>query len=158
MIRRPPRSTLFPYTTLFRSHKSNAVVCSYYFFAIIRFRQAKIAHSQYSSKPTRLPCIHSTHPNRPYMHSIQTAHAFTVLIQTAHTFTAGLCRQRCCLASNPYLWCRQSFHMLECSPGSFLWPSPSSSRWVLLGGPCRSLSSPAVKQLSSEQASSHLKT
>src|SRR2546427_7780253 len=23
MIRRPPRSTLFPYTTLFRSHKSN---------------------------------------------------------------------------------------------------------------------------------------
>src|SRR3712207_9428294 len=26
MIRRPPRSTLFPYTTLFRSHKGNRVV------------------------------------------------------------------------------------------------------------------------------------
>src|SRR5258708_30693731 len=25
MIRRPPRSTLFPYTTLFRSHSSSAV-------------------------------------------------------------------------------------------------------------------------------------
>src|ERR1039457_7479816 len=25
MIRRPPRSTLFPYTTLFRSHSSNAI-------------------------------------------------------------------------------------------------------------------------------------
>src|SRR2546429_7244420 len=28
MIRRPPRSTLFPYTTLFRSHASHAVVAS----------------------------------------------------------------------------------------------------------------------------------
>src|SRR5256886_3786179 len=27
MIRRPPRSTLFPYTTLFRSHRPNVVVC-----------------------------------------------------------------------------------------------------------------------------------
>src|SRR2546422_4918105 len=27
MIRRPPRSTLFPYTTLFRSRQSNAVRC-----------------------------------------------------------------------------------------------------------------------------------
>src|SRR5260370_10805741 len=26
MIRRPPRSTLFPYTTLFRSHRPGAVV------------------------------------------------------------------------------------------------------------------------------------
>src|SRR5258707_6146381 len=28
MIRRPPRSTLFPYTTLFRSHKTPVVVVS----------------------------------------------------------------------------------------------------------------------------------
>src|SRR3712207_9147037 len=27
MIRRPPRSTLFPYTTLFRSHQGKFVVC-----------------------------------------------------------------------------------------------------------------------------------
>src|SRR5258707_9777366 len=26
MIRRPPRSTLFPYTTLFRSHEPNAMI------------------------------------------------------------------------------------------------------------------------------------
>src|SRR5690349_23924285 len=26
MIRRPPRSTLFPYTTLFRSHRSNLLI------------------------------------------------------------------------------------------------------------------------------------
>src|SRR3712207_7352113 len=30
MIRRPPRSTLFPYTTLFRSHLSNVVFCLLY--------------------------------------------------------------------------------------------------------------------------------
>src|SRR2546430_11548796 len=29
MIRRPPRSTLFPYTTLFRSAGSSAAVCSH---------------------------------------------------------------------------------------------------------------------------------
>src|SRR2546425_8667254 len=28
MIRRPPRSTLFPYTTLFRSLRAPAVICS----------------------------------------------------------------------------------------------------------------------------------
>src|SRR5258708_17616014 len=28
MIRRPPRSTLFPYTTLFRSQRPSALVCS----------------------------------------------------------------------------------------------------------------------------------
>src|SRR5438552_13908412 len=28
MIRRPPRSTLFPYTTLFRSQNPNSFVCS----------------------------------------------------------------------------------------------------------------------------------
>src|SRR3712207_7697605 len=28
MIRRPPRSTLFPYTTLFRSYNAQAVVCA----------------------------------------------------------------------------------------------------------------------------------
>src|SRR5437870_9723062 len=27
MIRRPPRSTLFPYTTLFRSHRLDSAVC-----------------------------------------------------------------------------------------------------------------------------------
>src|SRR5260221_5186094 len=29
MIRRPPRSTLFPYTTLFRSHRESSVPFSY---------------------------------------------------------------------------------------------------------------------------------
>src|SRR3712207_7399800 len=29
MIRRPPRSTLFPYTTLFRSQKSGDTICMY---------------------------------------------------------------------------------------------------------------------------------
>src|SRR3712207_7135747 len=27
MIRRPPRSTLFPYTTLFRSHPARSLIC-----------------------------------------------------------------------------------------------------------------------------------
>src|SRR5690349_24006721 len=29
MLRRPPRSTLFPYTTLFRSVASNSLLCGY---------------------------------------------------------------------------------------------------------------------------------
>src|SRR2546426_8472856 len=38
MIRRPPRSTLFPYTTLFRS-LCICVVCIFKFHAIGRFKQ-----------------------------------------------------------------------------------------------------------------------
>src|SRR3712207_7393885 len=34
MIRRPPRSTLFPYTTLFRSHdKPDTIYCQQYFLS-----------------------------------------------------------------------------------------------------------------------------
>src|SRR2546426_9319908 len=36
MIRRPPRSTLFPYTTLFRSVQSQARDARYAFFARVR--------------------------------------------------------------------------------------------------------------------------
>src|SRR5258708_39704044 len=36
MIRRPPRSTLFPYTTLFRSHASNATIAACRSFEILK--------------------------------------------------------------------------------------------------------------------------
>src|SRR6266496_5993606 len=38
MIRRPPRSTLFPYTTLFRSFFGHSVAVSGYGFSIVRLR------------------------------------------------------------------------------------------------------------------------
>src|SRR5688572_33065295 len=34
MIRRPPRSTLFPYTTLFRSGSSTSTVCQFVFSSL----------------------------------------------------------------------------------------------------------------------------
>src|SRR5258705_8821189 len=37
MIRRPPRSTLFPYTTLFRSGEENRKMCSLYLSLMDRF-------------------------------------------------------------------------------------------------------------------------
>src|SRR5258707_14475715 len=43
MIRRPPRSTLFPYTTLFRSTPMKAAGESVRFDAWRRFRRSKVA-------------------------------------------------------------------------------------------------------------------
>src|SRR2546430_4100227 len=47
MIRRPPRSTLFPYTTLFRSRISR------------RARSAPAANSRHSGQPPRCASSHS---------------------------------------------------------------------------------------------------
>src|SRR5256885_13221558 len=47
MIRRPPRSTLFPYTTLFRSHRSErAVVAVRHERSFVAVREAGRAFSQ----------------------------------------------------------------------------------------------------------------
>src|SRR5687768_17667562 len=53
MIRRPPRSTLFPYTTLFRSEKTKNAFqfCDATFFTI-RFRE-KITKSTYFFLPEK---------------------------------------------------------------------------------------------------------
>src|SRR5256885_7229645 len=46
MIRRPPRSTLFPYTTLFRSHPGGAIaVCGG------RYRRRQAAHGPVAQRP-----------------------------------------------------------------------------------------------------------
>src|SRR2546430_7541662 len=45
MIRRPPRSTLFPYTTLFRSNDANAAVVEFIQLGggdVAAFRQARL--------------------------------------------------------------------------------------------------------------------
>ena len=46
MIRRPPRSTLFPYTTLFRSPKMK-LFDPYFFWGIIRFFETFQKHEQH---------------------------------------------------------------------------------------------------------------
>src|SRR2546422_4409623 len=47
MIRRPPRSTLFPYTTLFRSRKRSAQP------------DADFAQGDDPARPARAPCVHA---------------------------------------------------------------------------------------------------
>src|SRR2546422_2958745 len=48
MIRRPPRSTLFPYTTLFRSKSSNSE-----FISSRNVRKLKVPRSSESEAPSR---------------------------------------------------------------------------------------------------------
>src|SRR5260221_800800 len=54
MIRRPPRSTLFPYTTLFRSHLANGNLI-YNHFSVSAYRLLK----QRDRKSTRLNSSHT---------------------------------------------------------------------------------------------------
>src|SRR5438874_3814778 len=68
MIRRPPRSTLFPYTTLFRSKKSNALMtatllCFLMFILVTPVhsqdpRQGRGGRGQVDRKSTRLNSSH----------------------------------------------------------------------------------------------------
>src|SRR5256885_12551123 len=70
MIRRPPRSTLFPYTTLFRSYGEVAVVCGSHEFVpgddlelvAVAFREAQRARASHLARlePLHggdLPCV-----------------------------------------------------------------------------------------------------
>src|SRR2546430_5209512 len=66
MIRRPPRSTLFPYTTLFRSHRKEHVVDlssdlleEAEVFTIIRTKTAEWENVQEDRKSARLNSSHS---------------------------------------------------------------------------------------------------
>src|SRR5687768_18070107 len=52
MIRRPPRSTLFPYTTLFRSGDDGQAVLTGTFDASTRFRASKDGHESRSEEHT----------------------------------------------------------------------------------------------------------
>src|SRR5688572_31270740 len=47
MIRRPPRSTLFPYTTLFRSHVLQMRMC----FRVAPHRRSGMPHVHYRPRP-----------------------------------------------------------------------------------------------------------
>src|SRR2546427_5690093 len=58
MIRRPPRSTLFPYTTLFRSRR-NRCVTSIFFFMVSSFNSVWRRPAQPDRKSTRLNSSHS---------------------------------------------------------------------------------------------------
>src|SRR2546422_1542502 len=59
MIRRPPRSTLFPYTTLFRSGRSVCARCR----AALGGRSGRVAHAVPSNgrEPCRLGCRSEEH-------------------------------------------------------------------------------------------------
>src|SRR3954467_4815625 len=56
MIRRPPRSTLFPYTTLFRSNSSHTII-SYAVFCLRDYRVTGV--QTYDGKSTRLNSSHT---------------------------------------------------------------------------------------------------
>src|SRR3712207_7059785 len=53
MIRRPPRSTLFPYTTLFRSHSAEALTRS--------GSQSDSDEDGRSRSPNAIPCLRDPH-------------------------------------------------------------------------------------------------
>src|SRR5689334_25386803 len=46
MVRRPPRSTLFPYTTLFRSHRRPSVVLAHVGFSLMFVSSAMAVRSE----------------------------------------------------------------------------------------------------------------
>src|SRR3712207_7305543 len=51
MIRRPPRSTLFPYTTLFRSVGLVAEICQRNYGSIRRVDHSELAHAPVVRRP-----------------------------------------------------------------------------------------------------------
>src|SRR2546430_10453150 len=62
MIRRPPRSTLFPYTTLFRSQRAREHLIAHFGFAVrrtIHLIFARDAQRERDRKSTRLNSSHS---------------------------------------------------------------------------------------------------
>src|SRR3989442_11093364 len=50
MIRRPPRSTLFPYTTLFRSHELNAILTKSFLRMLLSSFYVKIRSEEHTSE------------------------------------------------------------------------------------------------------------
>src|SRR2546422_6762070 len=55
MIRRPPRSTLFPYTTLFRSFTLFVIIGSYFFLRLLNaYQQASLMYMQQPQILSRL--------------------------------------------------------------------------------------------------------
>src|SRR2546430_17421210 len=59
MIRRPPRSTLFPYTTLFRSAKIVAVEIHHAIAVADEINGVAVPHGEQDRKSTRLNSSHS---------------------------------------------------------------------------------------------------
>src|SRR3989442_9991210 len=60
MIRRPPRSTLFPYTTLFRSHRVDVPIPEEHFREVVCLPNdvAKVDVAELDRKSTRLNSSH----------------------------------------------------------------------------------------------------
>src|SRR2546426_6955771 len=58
MIRRPPRSTLFPYTTLFRSLLAAIALAGYFEWEALTNRFGDVFHDSIDRKSTRLNSSH----------------------------------------------------------------------------------------------------
>src|SRR3972149_9997761 len=50
MIRRPPRSTLFPYTTLFRSRPAQVFLSIIFFFVYSKLTKTKLRSEEHTSE------------------------------------------------------------------------------------------------------------
>src|SRR2546426_6493540 len=63
MIRRPPRSTLFPYTTLFRSHERGLVSLKAHFISVTETLALAEAEATFTDGKTYGECADSTPQN-----------------------------------------------------------------------------------------------
>src|SRR5256884_3628671 len=78
MIRRPPRSTLFPYTTLFRSHRQ-----------LRRERGCLLPRARFASA-ARAACVHHLHFRHHGRTQRRDAHAHELLLERSEEHTSEL--------------------------------------------------------------------
>src|SRR3712207_8671847 len=94
MIRRPPRSTLFPYTTLFRSHPS---------------RSTRRWHARMSSaSPPRSPCVRTAGTRRSSMRGSHDRLQKRLRLVRSEEHTSEL-------QSRQYLVCRLLLEQIHCT-------------------------------------------
>src|SRR4029434_88277 len=87
MIRRPPRSTLFPYTTLFRSHTHTHT-----------HTHTQIDSLSHSAMHTHTHTYtHTQTDTHTHIHTLSLIHTHTLRNLNACTPTSGLNLQTCCL-------------------------------------------------------------
>src|SRR3712207_7707154 len=75
MIRRPPRSTLFPYTTLFRSYYHDGRLPVFLLAAYAKNEKANLSMAERSAMRRLIPVLVAGYPARSEEHTSEPSHA-----------------------------------------------------------------------------------